>query len=91
MAPTLERVDADIEVKELASLMERDGAVVVKDALREEQLVSLNTDVEEVMTATAPGLRHPTSDVYVEFYGSSTIRLDGLPAPVQDIPGGDAV
>lgn len=80
MTPTIQKISSEVDPIELARLLERDGAAVVEGALNLQQLSSLNSDVDEVMAATAPGLRHATSDYFVEFYGGNTIRLDGLPA-----------
>ena len=80
MTQDLERVDGSIEAAELADILLRDGAAVVKGILTPEQLASLNGDLDDAVAATAPGLRNPTEDFFVEFYGSQTIRLDGLPA-----------
>ena len=80
MKPELQTVASNIDPKELANLLTQDGAAIVEDALDQRQLSSLNSEVDEIVEATAPGLRHATSDYFVEFYGSNTIRLDGLPA-----------
>ncbi len=80
MANQLERVQSSIDAKELAKFLERDGAVVVTNALTEHQLAGINGELDDAIAATAPGLRNPTSDRFVEFYGARTIRLDGLPA-----------
>ena len=80
MPPSLERLPGTAGSADLCALLERDGAVIVEDALTAEQLAGLNGDLDRLIAATAPGLRHPTTDEMVEFYGHSTIRLDGIPA-----------
>ena len=80
MSNVLERVAAEIAVGKLAALLRRDGAAIVTGALSPRQLAAINAEVDDAIAATAPGLRHPTSDFFVEFYGSRTVRLDGLPA-----------
>ncbi|MCH9672108.1 MAG: phytanoyl-CoA dioxygenase family protein [Gammaproteobacteria bacterium] len=80
MKLTLQTVSNDICSKELAALLERDGAVIVRDALSAAQLASMNMELDDIVAATAPGLRHATKDYFVDFYGRSTIRFDGLPA-----------
>ena len=80
MKPTLERVPGDTPTKELAAILQRDGAAIVENALDAELLRGINTDMDDIVGRTAPGLRNPTSDFFVEFYGASTIRLDGIPA-----------
>ena len=80
MPTALERVDVSTDARELAAILERDGAVIVRHALTDDRLARINAEVDGVIAATAPGLRRPTSDFFVEFYGDRTIRLDGLPA-----------
>lgn len=80
MKTKLEKVSPDIDPKALVGLLERDGAAIVEDALDQKQLQQMNAEVEDIITATAPGLRHATNDFFVEFYGENTIRLDGMPA-----------
>lgn len=80
MAPRLERLNGAIEVTALCELLERDGAVVVEDALGVTQLNGLNDDLNRLIAATPPGVAHPTEEDMVAFYGQSTIRIDGLPA-----------
>ena len=60
--------------------MLRDGAAVVKDVLTKQQVIRLNADFDDAVVAAGPGLRNPTEDFYIEFYGHQTVRLDGLPA-----------
>ena len=79
MTNSLAKVDVSIDTYELVEIIERDGAAIVHNALDERQLREINQEVNETIAATAPGLRNPTSDFFVEFYGSQTIRLDGLP------------
>ncbi|MGB1012316.1 MAG: phytanoyl-CoA dioxygenase family protein [Thiolinea sp.] len=80
MKPTLQKVSHDIAPKALADILNKDGAAIIEGALDPQQLANLNADLDDVIAATAPGLRHATNDFFVEFYGSQTIRLDGLPA-----------
>jgi len=80
MKPKLQTVANDIDPKKLAALLEQDGAAIVEGALDTRQLTTLNSEVDDVIASTAPGLRNPESDFFVEFYGKNTIRLDGLPA-----------
>ena len=79
MAPTLERVNTSIESAELCALLERDGAVIVEDILSPSQLEKLNAELDLHMQGLSPGLRHPSHEKMVEFYGGRTIRYDGLP------------
>jgi len=79
MAAGLERVEATIASADLADILRRDGAAIVEHALTPDQLSRLNADLDTAVAATKPGLRHPTDDFYIDFYGRNTIRLDGLP------------
>jgi len=65
---------------EISSILARDGAVIVEDAIGAEILAGLNADLDGFVDDLGVGLRNPTSDRMVEFYGSSTVRFDGLPA-----------
>lgn len=80
MTLSLQKVDPSLDEKALAEILLRDGALIVEKALTEQQLSGINTDLDEAVAKTAPGLRHPTNEFFVEFYGRQTIRLDGLPA-----------
>jgi len=77
--PSLERVSSQISSDIICTHLERDGAVVVEDVLTPSQLASLNEELDNICNGVAPGLRHPSHEDMVEFYGHSTIRLDGLP------------
>jgi hypothetical protein len=78
--PRLEHVQSDAPPGDVFALLERDGAVVVENILSPERLGTLNRELDALIAATAPGLRHPAHERMVEFYGLSTIRFDGLPA-----------
>jgi len=78
--PELERIRASAGSGPICEALERDGACIVEDALSAEHLAGLNRDLDGLIAATAPGLRNPTEPFFVEFYGTRTIRLDGLPA-----------
>lgn len=80
MPAQIERVARSIEPEALCALLERDGAVIMEDALTAAQLEGLNAELDERVKATEPGLEHPDHEFFVEFYGTSTIRIDGLPA-----------
>jgi ectoine hydroxylase-related dioxygenase (phytanoyl-CoA dioxygenase family) len=76
----LETVSSNIDPKRLADILNRDGAAIVEQALVPNQLSRLNAELDEAVSSTAPGLRRPTHESMVEFYGTRTIRFDGLPA-----------
>mgnify|MGYP006137707751 CR=1 FL=1 len=80
MKAAIKTVSHDISPIELADLLNKDGAAIVEGVLNQDQLSSINSELDCVIAETEPGLRHATNDFFVEFYGSKTIRLDGLPA-----------
>ena len=80
MTVSIERVAGSIDPSELAALLRRDGAVIVHDALTPDQLTGLNAELDDTIKGTSPGLRHPSAERMIEFYGHSTIRLDGMPS-----------
>lgn len=77
--PSLQRIDSSAGAPEICEVLRSDGAVVVENALSAEQLVSLNAELDAISENVAPGLRHPSHEDMVEFYGKQTVRLDGLP------------
>lgn len=80
MARSLERLDGAADTAAVCAALRRDGATVVENILAPAQLAALNADLDRIVADTAPGLRHPTMQAMVEFYGGRTIRFDGLPA-----------
>lgn len=79
MAVKLERIAGTATIDALCTLLNRDGAVVVEDALTPPLLDGLNADFDRIVAATPPGVRHPTETDMVDFYGEATVRADGLP------------
>jgi ectoine hydroxylase-related dioxygenase (phytanoyl-CoA dioxygenase family) len=80
MAPSLRTIDASASAEAISAILTQDGAVIVTDALSPAQLAALNGELDTALEGIAPGLRHPTEEFFVDFYGKKTIRLDGLPA-----------
>jgi len=80
MTTDLNRVNSSASSAEICRLLERDGAVIVDDILSDEQLVQLNSDLDTHIVKAGPGLRHPSMENIIDFYGHSTVRIDGLPA-----------
>jgi ectoine hydroxylase-related dioxygenase (phytanoyl-CoA dioxygenase family) len=80
MAPRIERIKSTASSKHLCKLLDRDGAVIVEDILKPDQLASLNSELNQFISKVDPGLRNPTTEDMIDFYGLSTIRIDGLPA-----------
>ena len=80
MTVSIEHVEGNADPVKLAELLRRDGAAIVHDALTPDQLAGLNADLDDTIKATSPGLRNPSAKRMIEFYGHSTIRLDGMPS-----------
>jgi len=80
MTPKLERLKNTDKSSDICEILDRDGAVIVEGILEPGQLADLNGELDRYAHKTAPGLRHPSHEQMIEFYGHSTVRLDGLPA-----------
>ncbi len=80
MAPSIKSIKYSASSEVLCEMLERDGAVIVEDILTPEQLNNLNSEMDQLVAVVKPGLRNPTADEMIDFYGLSTIRIDGLPA-----------
>jgi hypothetical protein len=80
MTPELQRVNQSVSSVELCEILERDGALIVEEILTPAQLDRLDSELDRIVAEVTPGLRHPTSEDMIDFYGLSTIRIDGLPA-----------
>jgi ectoine hydroxylase-related dioxygenase (phytanoyl-CoA dioxygenase family) len=83
MTSDIQHIENTAPSTEVCRLLERDGAVIVDDILSSEQLANLNSELDTDVLNTKPGLRHPTAEEMIEFYGRTTIRLDGLAAKSQ--------
>jgi hypothetical protein len=79
MAPKLERLKNSDPSTDIIAALERDGGVMVEGMLTKDQLGSLNGELDRHIAGLAPGLRHPSHNEMIEFYGHDTIRIDGLP------------
>ena len=80
MAPTIRNIKNSAPSEVLCEMLKCDGAVIVEDILMPKELTNLNSEMDQLVAAVKPGLRNPTTDTMIEFYGHSTIRIDGLPA-----------
>jgi len=80
MKPELQSVPADTDPAVLCELLDQHGGVIVTGALSQVQLAAINNDLDQIVATTEPGVRHPSTERYVEFFGKRTIRIDGLPA-----------
>ena len=77
--PELERIDVSTEPGPLCAALIADGVCVVEDAVSAEHLSGLNLDLEVLIAATTPEMRNPNHESMIDFYGTKTIRVDGLP------------
>ncbi len=78
--PKIEHIQPCMPPDAVHELLARDGAVVVENIITPQQVQGLNGELDPFIAAAGPGLRHPTHERMVEFYGQSTVRIDGLPA-----------
>jgi len=79
IVPELERIDVSTEPGPLCAALIADGVCVVEDAVSAEHLSGLNLDLEVLIAATTPEMRNPNHESMIDFYGTKTIRVDGLP------------
>jgi len=105
----LERFSQGAPAADVIAALERDGCAIVEGAMQSSQIEGLNRDLDDLIEATPPGVRHweaeqapprPSGesvefdskftslldvdpekfdDFMREFYGSDTVRIDGLP------------
>ena len=78
--PELERIHASAGSAPICAALERDGACIVEDALGADHLAGMNHDLDELIASTTPEMRTPTHPAMIDFYGTKTIRLDGIPS-----------
>ena len=77
--PRLERLAGPTTTpEEVQSILDRDGAVIVEEAIGTQLLAGLNSDLDGFVDDLGVGLRNPVNDGMAEFYGSATVRFDGL-------------
>lgn len=77
--PELERIHADAGAGPICAALDRDGACIVEEAIGAGQLDGLNRDLEAQIAATAPVNEGALHRDMVRFYGTRTIRMDGIP------------
>jgi len=73
-------VGSETTAEEVNEILKREGAVVVEGVIELGMLAALNGDLDRFVEDLGVGLRNPARDHFVEFYGRSTVRFDGLPA-----------
>ena len=79
MVARLEYLKASDSTSAICEILLRDGALIVEGIVSSDQLENLNADLDALVATTAPGLRHPSHEDMIEFYGHATVRFDGLP------------
>ncbi|MEU0368897.1 phytanoyl-CoA dioxygenase family protein [Streptomyces sp. NPDC006283] len=76
-AQALTSVANDTPTEEILEIVTRDGGVVIKGFLTQEQIVRFNAEIEQPLRALAPGSTHE-DDIVAAFHGSNTKRLTNL-------------
>ncbi|WP_086827081.1 phytanoyl-CoA dioxygenase family protein [Streptomyces sp. NRRL B-24572] len=73
----LTAVANDTPAEEILKIVARDGGVIVKGFLTQEQIVRFNAEIEQPLRALAPGSTHE-DEIVAAFHGSNTKRLTNL-------------
>lgn len=74
---TLASVASDTPAEEILKILNRDGGLIVRNFLTEEQINRFNTEIEPAMKALSPGSTHE-DEVVAAFHGRKTKRLTNL-------------
>ncbi|KAA1428096.1 phytanoyl-CoA dioxygenase family protein [Nocardioides antri] len=74
---SLESVPRDTSVEEILAIVARDGGVILKNFLTQDQIDRFNADVAPAMEALRPGSTHEDEEI-AAFHGSNTKRLTRL-------------
>lgn len=73
----LRSVASTAPVSEILDIVVTDGGVIIKNFLSAEQIARFNAEVDEPMSALAPGSKHD-HELIAEFHGKNTKRLTNL-------------
>ncbi|APE25441.1 MULTISPECIES: phytanoyl-CoA dioxygenase family protein [Streptomyces] len=76
-AQALTSVANDTPAEEILKIVTRDGGVIIKGFLTQEQIVRFNSEIEQPLRALAPGSTHE-NEIVAAFHGSNTKRLTNL-------------
>ncbi|WP_424570855.1 phytanoyl-CoA dioxygenase family protein [Streptomyces sp. CH-036] len=76
-AQALTSVANDTPAEEILKIVTRDGGVIIKGFLTQEQITRFNAEIEQPLRALAPGSSHE-NEIVAEFHGSNTKRLTNL-------------
>lgn len=74
---TLSSVTMSMPLDEILELVARDGGVVIKNFLTDDQIARFNNEVEKPMSELAAGSKHD-HELIAEFHGRNTKRLTNL-------------
>ncbi len=78
--PELEQIHVSAGSGPICAALERDGACIVEEAVNADHLAGMNRDLDALIASTTPEERTSTHPAMIDFYGSKTIRLDGIPS-----------
>ncbi|WP_128977750.1 phytanoyl-CoA dioxygenase family protein [Streptomyces roseicoloratus] len=73
----LTSVANDTPAEEILAIVTRDGGVIVKGFLTQEQIARFNAEIEQPLRALDPGSTHE-DEIVAAFHGSNTKRLTNL-------------
>ncbi|MEU7005181.1 phytanoyl-CoA dioxygenase family protein [Streptomyces sp. NPDC046332] len=73
----LTAVANDTPAEEILKIVTRDGGVIIKGFLTQEQIDLFNAEIEQPLRALAPGSTHE-NEIVAAFHGSNTKRLTNL-------------
>jgi ectoine hydroxylase-related dioxygenase (phytanoyl-CoA dioxygenase family) len=76
-AQTLASVAADTPADEILKIVNRDGGVIIRNFLTQDQIDRFNADVEPPLKALRPGSKHE-NELVAAFHGHNTKRLTNL-------------
>ncbi|MFE9741339.1 phytanoyl-CoA dioxygenase family protein [Streptomyces sp. NPDC006477] len=76
-AQELTAVANDTPTEEILKVVTRDGGVIIKGFLTQEQIDRFNAEIEQPLRALAPGSTHE-DEIVAAFHGSNTKRLTNL-------------
>lgn len=76
-AQTLTSVANDTPAEEILKIVTRDGGVIIKGFLTQEQITRFNAEIEQPLQRLNPGSTHE-NEIVAAFHGSNTKRLTNL-------------
>ncbi|MEV0600303.1 phytanoyl-CoA dioxygenase family protein [Streptomyces sp. NPDC050315] len=76
-AQALTSVAVGTSAEEILKIVARDGGVIIKNFLTQDQIDRFNAEIEQPMQALRPGSTHE-NEVVAEFHGRNTKRLTNL-------------